>query len=107
MAREVRFGVEQTLSGPCRSEEKGKSMEQRVTPMIHVPDVRAAVDWYESIGFLVINTGDDDGEIVWAELSFGDGRIMFSAGGHGRATRIAVRSICTSIPRTSMDSSNA
>jgi uncharacterized glyoxalase superfamily protein PhnB len=49
--------------------------------MIHVPDVRAAVDWYESIGFLLINTGDDDGEMVWAELSYGHGRIMFSAGG--------------------------
>ncbi|MCG3143172.1 MAG: hypothetical protein HONDAALG_00493 [Gammaproteobacteria bacterium] len=60
-------------------------MEQRVTPMIHVPDVRAAIDWYESIGFLVINTGDDDGEMVWAELSYGNGRIMFSAGGRPSA----------------------
>jgi uncharacterized glyoxalase superfamily protein PhnB len=57
-------------------------MAQRVTPMIHVPDVRKAVDWYASIGFSVISTGeDDDGEAVWAELSFGDGRVMFSAGG--------------------------
>jgi uncharacterized glyoxalase superfamily protein PhnB len=53
--------------------------------MIHVPDVRAAVDWYESIGFLVIKTGDDDGEMVWAELSYGDGMIMFSAGGRPSA----------------------
>jgi len=56
-------------------------MAQRVTPMIHVPDVRKAVDWYASIGFSIISTGEDDGELVWAELSFGDGRLMFSAGG--------------------------
>ncbi len=56
-------------------------MEQRVTPMIHVPDVREAVNWYESIGFLVIDTGEVDGEMVWAMLSFGDGRIMFDEGG--------------------------
>jgi uncharacterized glyoxalase superfamily protein PhnB len=56
-------------------------MAQRVTPMIHVPDVRNTIEWYESIGFLVISTGEDDGEMVWAELSFGDGRVMFSSGG--------------------------
>jgi uncharacterized glyoxalase superfamily protein PhnB len=56
-------------------------MAQRVTPMIHVPDVREAIDWYRSIGFLVISTGEEDGETVWAELSFGDGRVMFSSGG--------------------------
>jgi len=56
-------------------------MGQRVTPMIHVPDVRKAIEWYSSIGFIVVATGDDDGETVWAEVSFGDGRVMFSAGG--------------------------
>jgi hypothetical protein len=55
-------------------------MAQKVTPMIHVPDVRETVDWYKSIGFLVLSTGDDDDEMVWAEMSFGDDRIMFSAG---------------------------
>jgi uncharacterized glyoxalase superfamily protein PhnB len=60
-------------------------MAQRVTPMIHVPDVRKAVDWYTSIGFSMIGTGEDDGEVVWAELSFGDGRLMFSAGGRPSA----------------------
>jgi uncharacterized glyoxalase superfamily protein PhnB len=49
--------------------------------MIHVPDVRKAVEWYESIGFRLINTNEDDGEMDWAMLSFGDGKIMFSEGG--------------------------
>jgi uncharacterized glyoxalase superfamily protein PhnB len=54
--------------------------------MIHVPDVRKAVNWYASIGFSVLSTGeDDDGEAVWAELSFGDGRLMFSEGGRPSA----------------------
>src|ERR1041384_7108437 len=32
------------------------AMNQKVVPMIHVPDVRATVDWYQSIGFNVVAT---------------------------------------------------
>ena len=60
-------------------------MTRRVTPMIHVPDVRAAVEWYRSIGFEIVDTGEDDGEMVWAMVSFGDGRVMFNAGGRRSA----------------------
>jgi hypothetical protein len=28
-------------------------LTEKVVPMIHVPDVRAAAGWYESIGFTV------------------------------------------------------
>jgi uncharacterized glyoxalase superfamily protein PhnB len=56
-------------------------MTRRITPMIHVQDVRRTIDWYESLGFQIISTGDDGSEMVWAELSFGEGRVMFSAGG--------------------------
>ena len=56
-------------------------MDPRVTPMIHVEDVRATVDWYVSIGFRALGTGDDGNEMVWAEGGFGSGRVMFSAGG--------------------------
>jgi uncharacterized glyoxalase superfamily protein PhnB len=56
-------------------------MDPRVTPMIHVKDVRATVEWYASIGFRVLETGDDGREMVWAEVAFGAGRVMFSAGG--------------------------
>lgn len=38
------------------------SAPRRVTPMIHVPDVAAAVAWYRSVGFKVLDVGEDDGE---------------------------------------------
>jgi hypothetical protein len=55
---------------------------QRVVSMIHVPDVRATVDWYESIAFTVINTYGNDGEgLSFAILSFGSSEVMFNQGG--------------------------
>ncbi len=57
-------------------------MGERVVPMIHVPDVSATVDWYQDIGFTVIDTFSDDGEeLSWAMLAFGSSEIMFSEGG--------------------------
>lgn len=57
-------------------------MSERVVPMIHVPDVRAAVDWYESIGFTVKNTyGNDEGGLSFAMVSFGTTDVMFNQGG--------------------------
>ena len=56
-------------------------MPEKVVPMIHVQDVRATVDWYKSIGFTVASTHDDDGDINWALLEFGNSQIMFNAGG--------------------------
>jgi uncharacterized glyoxalase superfamily protein PhnB len=56
--------------------------EKKVVPMIHVPDVRAIVDWYESIGFNVFEKfGDADGGLSFAILEFGSTRLMFNAGG--------------------------
>jgi uncharacterized glyoxalase superfamily protein PhnB len=49
--------------------------------MIHVPDVRATVEWYQFVGFELIRTNEDDGVLDWALLSFGDERVMFNAGG--------------------------
>jgi len=37
-------------------------MAEKVVPMIHVPDVRATVDWYRDIGFTVRDAYGDDGE---------------------------------------------
>ena len=54
---------------------------QQVTPMIHVPDVRATVAWYESIGFAVLNTFEDDDGISFALLSYGNSQIMLTPGG--------------------------
>ena len=56
-------------------------MIQKVTPMLHVPSVRETVGWYLDIGFALVATGEESGDLVWAEMSFGDGRVMLSAGG--------------------------
>ena len=37
-------------------------MDKNVVPMIHVPDARATVDWYESNGFKVIATYGNEGD---------------------------------------------
>lgn len=48
--------------------------------MIHVPDVRATVEWYKSIGFEVVATyADETGEgLSFAIVSFGSSRVMFN-----------------------------
>jgi len=46
-------------------------MSEKVVPMIHVPDVRAAVEWYAAIGFTVTRTHDDGERLSFALLSFG------------------------------------
>jgi uncharacterized glyoxalase superfamily protein PhnB len=49
--------------------------------MIHVPDVRATANWYVSIGFKLIGQNEEDGELNWAKLAFGNSEVMFDAGG--------------------------
>ncbi len=57
-------------------------MAEKVVPMIHVPDVRATVDWYRDIGFTVRDAYGDDGEgLSFAILSFGSSGVMFNQGG--------------------------
>ncbi|HEY6269809.1 MAG TPA: hypothetical protein VIX11_16030 [Candidatus Acidoferrum sp.] len=34
-------------------------MSQTVAPMIHVPDVRATVEWYTPIGFTLLRQNDE------------------------------------------------
>lgn len=52
------------------------------TPMIHVPDVRATAAWYETIGFTVLETFGDEGELLsFAILSAGNTRLMLNQGG--------------------------
>jgi len=58
-------------------------MSKTLVPMIHVPDVRATVEWYQSIGFDTVNTyenGTPDG-LSFAIMSFGNGQVMFNQGG--------------------------
>jgi orotate phosphoribosyltransferase len=57
-------------------------MNRKAVPMIHVPDVRATVEWYQSIGFMVIHTyGDDGDDLGFAMMSFGISQVMFNEGG--------------------------
>lgn len=57
-------------------------MTERIVPMIHVPDVRATVDWYVDIGFKIVDTYDDGGEgLSFAILEFGNSEVMFNQGG--------------------------
>ena len=56
-------------------------MSERIVPMIHVPDVRATAGWYTSIGFKLIRTSEEDGEMNWALLSLGSSELMLSADG--------------------------
>lgn len=66
-------------------------MSEKVTPMIHVPDVRSTVEWYESIGFTVNDTyanADHGGEgLSFAILSFGSTQVMFNQGGRPSTDR--------------------
>lgn len=56
-------------------------MANNVVPMIHVPDVRKAVEWYTDIGFTVYGTHGEGDELDWAMLGYGSGRFMFNEGG--------------------------
>jgi uncharacterized glyoxalase superfamily protein PhnB len=63
-------------------------MIQHVTPMIHVPDVSATVDWYRDIGFTVTETYDNGcGGLSFAILSFGTTQVMFNQGGRRSSER--------------------
>ena len=55
-------------------------MSKRIVPMIHVPDVRATVEWYKTIGFEVVETyADGTGEgLSFAIVSFGSSQVMFN-----------------------------
>jgi uncharacterized glyoxalase superfamily protein PhnB len=64
-------------------------MSKNVVSMIHVPDVRATVAWYQSVGFQTVNTYDNgtpDG-LSFAIMSFGEGQVMFNQGGESSDKR--------------------
>jgi catechol 2,3-dioxygenase-like lactoylglutathione lyase family enzyme len=51
-------------------------------PMIYVPDVAQALDWYVSIGFKELNRFDDDGMVNFGMVAFGNAELMLNM--HGR-----------------------
>ena len=44
--------------------------------MLNVPDIRASIAWYQSIGFELEGTYEEDGEPNWAGLFFGNAYFM-------------------------------
>jgi hypothetical protein len=50
-------------------------------PMFFVPDMRATVAWYQSLGFTVSDQHEDDGDLVFARVSLGNGEFALSPGG--------------------------
>lgn len=63
-------------------------MLQAATPMIHVPDVRAAAAWYAALGCAVLETHDDGrGGLSFAILGISNTRIMLNQGGRPSGAR--------------------
>src|SRR5262245_54623394 len=62
---------------------------RHLVPMIHVPDVRATVDWYQSIGFRVVDVYDNGtpNGLSFAIMAYGNGQVMFNQGGEASTKR--------------------
>lgn len=56
-------------------------MATKIVPMIHVPEVKATVSWYVSIGFRFNRWNEEDGEVNWASVSLDGSEVMFNLGG--------------------------
>jgi ankyrin repeat protein len=55
---------------------------KKIIPMLFVPDVAAALDWYVSIGFTELGRFADDGLVNWGIVSFGGAEVMLNM--HGK-----------------------
>jgi ankyrin repeat protein len=62
-----------------RMSEAAATLKKTVA-MFSVPDMRATVRWYESIGFTVAGEYEDSGELVFARLTFGIGEFALGPG---------------------------
>lgn len=51
---------------------------KKAVPMFAVPDMRATVRWYQSIGFTLADSHEDDGELVFARLTLDDGELALA-----------------------------
>jgi ankyrin repeat protein len=66
--------------GPPRTDARIRALTasvKRLDVMIPVPDVRATVDWYRSIGFELEGAHELDSDAAWAGMSFGGCYLMF------------------------------
>jgi ankyrin repeat protein/catechol 2,3-dioxygenase-like lactoylglutathione lyase family enzyme len=65
-------------NGPPGTPSDFRSSVEKLTPMLGVPDVRATVSWYRSIGFELVASHGEEGGMDWALVAFGKAEIMFS-----------------------------
>jgi ankyrin repeat protein len=65
----------------ARMSSLAKSVTRGV-PMIYVPDVARALDWYTSIGFTELGRFEDEGVVNFGMVSFGKAQLMLNV--HGR-----------------------
>jgi ankyrin repeat protein len=73
--------VQSAADFTARMSAMAKSVTKGV-PMIYVPDVARALDWYVSIGFKELNRFDDDGLVNFGMVAFGNAELMLNM--HGR-----------------------
>jgi ankyrin repeat protein len=56
-------------------------------PMFGVPDMRATVRWYQSVGFTVVDQYEDGNDLVFARVTFGEGEFALTGPGDGLGPR--------------------
>ena len=69
---------------------KAADSVKKGVPMIQVPDVARALDWYVSIGFTETARHGDDGVVNFGMVSFGGAELMFNLYGSSRPTDISL-----------------
>lgn len=77
--------VPSTTAGPRDATTAGLAPSiGMVTPMLSVPDVDDTVAWYQSVGFELTGSHENDGRMDWASVTLGDASIMFVPSRDGR-----------------------
>jgi hypothetical protein len=69
------------MADPSTDLAEGARSVSGSSPMFFVPDMRATVRWYESIGFTVADAYEDEGALIFARLRFGHSEFTLSPGG--------------------------
>jgi ankyrin repeat protein len=72
--------VQSAVDFTARMAALSKSVAKGV-PMIYVPDVARALDWYVSIGFKALNRFDADGVVNFGMVAFGNAELMLNMQG--------------------------
>jgi ankyrin repeat protein/catechol 2,3-dioxygenase-like lactoylglutathione lyase family enzyme len=59
---------------------KAATSVKRCSPMFRVRDMRETVRWYESIGFKIADQYEENGELLFASVCFGEAQFTLSPG---------------------------